>query len=176
MPARAKLPPGKGKRVPLNMRTTRETRAKLEKSAAGSGRSLVQEVEYRLERSFAEEPQSEIAYRLMRLLGTATSMVEQQTGKDATDYETYLAVQAAIDGVLTSLMPRMPDGLREQTEEQREKYPISGLLDPDAPIGPKIKAMFTGVAISELVVQRVRELAASARNTKTAAATPRKTD
>ena len=44
MPARAKLPPGEGKRVPLNMRTTRETREKLEKSAAGSGRSLAQEL------------------------------------------------------------------------------------------------------------------------------------
>lgn len=52
MPARAKLPPGEGKRVPLNMRTTRELREKLEKEAADSGRSLAQEVEARLERSF----------------------------------------------------------------------------------------------------------------------------
>ncbi len=160
----------------MGFRPTPELRGELENAAAASGLSMTQEIERRLERSFAEEPWSEPARLLMRLLGTAMSMVEQQTGKDATDYETYLAVQAAIDGVLNSLMPRMPDGLREQTEEQREKYPISGLLDPDAPIGPKFKAMFTGVAISELVVKRVRELAASARNTKTAAATPRKTD
>ncbi len=52
MPARAKLPPGEGKRTPLNMRTTRELRERLEREAADSGRSLAQEVEFRLERSF----------------------------------------------------------------------------------------------------------------------------
>lgn len=63
MPVRAKLPPGKGKRVPLNMRTTRELRGSLEKAAATSGRSLAQEVENRLERSFAEEANLEWAYK-----------------------------------------------------------------------------------------------------------------
>jgi hypothetical protein len=41
-----------GKRYPLNMRTTKEMREKLERAARASGRSLVGEVEYRLERSF----------------------------------------------------------------------------------------------------------------------------
>ncbi len=63
MPVRAKLPPGKGKRVPLNMRTTREIRGDLEKAAANSGRSLAQEVEHRLERSFIEEANLEWAYK-----------------------------------------------------------------------------------------------------------------
>jgi hypothetical protein len=44
-----------GKRYPLNMRTTKETRERLERAAAASGRSLAQEVEYRLEKSFSEE-------------------------------------------------------------------------------------------------------------------------
>jgi TraY domain len=44
-----------GKRHPLNMRTTAETRDKLEAAAASSGRSLAQEVEYRLDASFADE-------------------------------------------------------------------------------------------------------------------------
>ena len=55
MPARAKLPPGEGKRTPLNMRTTRELRERLEREAADSGRSLAQEVEFRLERSLQEQ-------------------------------------------------------------------------------------------------------------------------
>ena len=46
---------GNGKRRPLNMRTTPALRAKIEQAAEESGRSLVQEVEYRLERSFWEE-------------------------------------------------------------------------------------------------------------------------
>jgi len=44
-----------GKRYPLNMRTTKELRDKIEKAAMASGRSLVQEVEFRLERSFGRE-------------------------------------------------------------------------------------------------------------------------
>ena len=42
---------GDGKRSPLNMRTTKALREKLEKAAGQSGRSLVQEVEARLEQS-----------------------------------------------------------------------------------------------------------------------------
>ena len=44
---------GEGKKSPLNMRTTAALRDKLEAAAGESGRSLVQEVEYRLEQSFA---------------------------------------------------------------------------------------------------------------------------
>jgi hypothetical protein len=43
---------GMGKRYPLNMRTTKEVRDKLEHAAAATGRSLAQEVELRLEKSF----------------------------------------------------------------------------------------------------------------------------
>jgi hypothetical protein len=43
------------KRYPLNMRTTKSLRQKLEKAAAQSGRSLAQEVESRLEQSFVFE-------------------------------------------------------------------------------------------------------------------------
>jgi hypothetical protein len=58
------MPPKKlreGKRYPLNMRTTKEMREKLERAAAKSGRSLVGEVEYRLERSFDREEVVKIA-------------------------------------------------------------------------------------------------------------------
>jgi hypothetical protein len=48
----ARKKPMEGKRYPLNMRTTKEMREKLERAARASGRSLVGEVEYRLERSF----------------------------------------------------------------------------------------------------------------------------
>lgn len=48
--------PGDGKRWPLNMRTTRELRDRLEQAATASGRSLAQEVEMRLEKSFWQAP------------------------------------------------------------------------------------------------------------------------
>ena len=44
-----------GKRYPLNMRTTQEVRSKLESAAKASGRSLAQEVESRLDRSFERQ-------------------------------------------------------------------------------------------------------------------------
>jgi hypothetical protein len=50
--ARKTKAPAKGKRYPLNMRTTLELRQKIEEAAEWSGRSLVQEVEHRLEESF----------------------------------------------------------------------------------------------------------------------------
>ena len=68
MPAKAKLPPGEGKRVPLNMRTTREVRAALEEAAAQSGRSLVQEVEHRLGQSFNEDRIAMLEAKIDRLL------------------------------------------------------------------------------------------------------------
>ena len=49
---RPPLPPGEGKRHPLNMRTTKALRDRLEAASKESGRSLVQEVEFRVEQSF----------------------------------------------------------------------------------------------------------------------------
>jgi hypothetical protein len=46
---------GAGKRMPMNMRTTQGLRAKIDKAAAKSGRSLVQEVEHRVEQSFTRD-------------------------------------------------------------------------------------------------------------------------
>jgi hypothetical protein len=44
-----------GKRFPLNMRTTREVREQLEAAAKASGRSLAQETEHRIARSFERQ-------------------------------------------------------------------------------------------------------------------------
>jgi len=46
---------GDGKKQPFNMRTTAALRKKIETAAGKSGRSLVQEVEYRVEMSFHHE-------------------------------------------------------------------------------------------------------------------------
>jgi hypothetical protein len=52
MPKRSAGVDSAGKRFPLNMRTNQAMRDKLQAAASESGRSLVQEVESRLERSF----------------------------------------------------------------------------------------------------------------------------
>jgi hypothetical protein len=51
MPPRAKGRKGPSKRYPLNMRTTREMRERLERAAKAEGRSLVQEVEFLIEKA-----------------------------------------------------------------------------------------------------------------------------
>ena len=124
MPARAKLPPGEGKRVPLNMRTTRELREKIEKNAANSGRSLVQEVEHRLEQSFqnerAQQNQSRAIqnaffeglggrehYPLLVLVGSAVRMVEESSGqKWRQDFETAAQVKEAITTIIEAFSPK----------------------------------------------------------------------
>ena len=54
MPKRT-VPKGKGARMPVMMRVTRETKTRLVKAASKSGRSLAQEAEYRVQKSFDEE-------------------------------------------------------------------------------------------------------------------------
>ena len=83
---------GEGKKVPLNMRTTRELRDKLDKAAGSSGRSLVQEVEHRVEHSFAEEELKQRAFFGQGSSATLASQVHDccvligaYTGKNWTD-------------------------------------------------------------------------------------------
>jgi Arc-like DNA binding domain len=69
---------GGGKRHPLNMRTTREIREQLEAAAAASGRSLTQEVERRLERSFEGEIDAgAVTQTIRRLMGSLTNLEGQ---------------------------------------------------------------------------------------------------
>ncbi len=48
-------PPIAGERVPLGLRVTKETKAKLDQAAQSSGRSQSQEAEFRLEQTFRSE-------------------------------------------------------------------------------------------------------------------------
>ena len=59
---RPPLGPNEGKRMVINTRTTKEFHEKLVAATAASGRSLSQEIEARLERSFGEEENLRFAY------------------------------------------------------------------------------------------------------------------
>ena len=87
MPRKAKptteapLSEREGKRYPLNIRTTRETREKLEAAAARSGRSLAQEMEARLERSFDFEHWLDRAFAEgTQAINTAVQMIVKRGG------------------------------------------------------------------------------------------------
>ena len=72
-----------GKRYPLNMRTTRELRDKIEEAAMASGRSLVQEVEFRLEQSFRREEDNRRRKEELKLLGV---LIVEEMQKKETPY------------------------------------------------------------------------------------------
>lgn len=78
------IEPESGKRHPLNMRTTWAVRSRLEDAAIASGRSLAQEVEYRLERSFdrdaIERKLDEILARLHEIGQWPTRGLLDRTG------------------------------------------------------------------------------------------------
>ena len=69
-----------GKRYPLNMRTTKELRDKIEEAAMASGRSLVQEVEFRLEQSFRREEDDRRRKEELKSLGV--KIVEEMQKKE----------------------------------------------------------------------------------------------
>lgn len=73
-----------GKRYPLNMRTTKELRDKIEWAALASGRSLVQEVEVRLERLFQQEEIEKLteAVKLQVTLSERLRRLLEQAAKD----------------------------------------------------------------------------------------------
>ena len=128
MPARAKLPPGEGKVAPLNMRTTKEFRARLEKAAADSGRSLVQEVETRVERSFlvedhltviADDPATAVFVREML---EAQRLIETDQGKSVWDeFECHEAMKVALNRLLKQHAPK-PSRKLEKKLADYERY------------------------------------------------------
>ncbi len=128
MPARAKLPPGEGKVAPLNMRTTKEIRERLEKAAADSGRSLVQEVETRIERSFliedhlaviAGDPATAVFVREML---EAQRLIETHQGKSVWDeFECHEAMKAALNRLLKQHAPK-PSRRFEKKLADYERY------------------------------------------------------
>jgi hypothetical protein len=120
-----------GKRYPLNMRTTKELRDKIEWAAMASGRSLVQEVEFRLERSFQQE---EIEKEIKRTLDARVDAVRDEIFKKIKQEmgplvkaigvtEEELAKQANKPGLrdLARYQPEPPEDTSEQaTTDKRE--------------------------------------------------------
>ena len=117
-----------GKRKTFPTRITEETRAGLEAAAAASDRSLSQEIEFRLEQSFAEEEsRSFIAtvaargvyasfgrddiFLVARLLANTIQRIEAVTGKIwMDDPEAYRQTQEACKTILEAFRP--PAGKR----------------------------------------------------------------
>ena len=108
---RPPLAPGIAKRHPLNMRTSKDLRDRLEASASASGRSLAQEVEFRIYDSFQHERDIDeifggrAIYSLMEMFAEALKIVESETRKSwRRDRETYKVVLGIYASVLWRYM------------------------------------------------------------------------
>src|SRR5262245_58243448 len=115
-----------GKRYPLNMRTTKELRDKIEKAATDSGRSLVQEVEFRLERSFQQQ---EIERGMKNTLDAwAEAYRHELKGEMQTMFEAFQRASGLIDGEIAAAAQRpkpklslldLAQGAKEPSEQPK---------------------------------------------------------
>jgi hypothetical protein len=124
MPKRV-VPEGEGKRVPVMSRTTKELRSKLEDAAAESGRSLGQEVEYRLDASFRRPPGvtealgGEGPALLGRLIALTVQAVETTTGRS---WREDAATRAKLyHTIRTMLVATLGDGVNALEDEASER-------------------------------------------------------
>ncbi len=111
MPKRA-TPDGEGKRVPLMARTTIGLRQALEKAAGESGRSLAQEVELRLEKSFQTDQLLDAfigedlsSHNVMRAFAASFKFNQLASGKRwVDDYETLWCIKQSLERLSRNLL------------------------------------------------------------------------
>ncbi len=124
----AKPPKRVDRRKTMSTRLTPETRAKLEAATTKSRRSLAQEIEFRLEQSFAKEKsQAEFSdekvravyapfgkpetFLVARLLANAIHTIEAVTGKNwMDDPEAHRQTQEACKNILDAFRPPGGEG------------------------------------------------------------------
>ena len=102
------------RRVVLSIRTTETGRLKLERAASFNGRSMSEEIDRRLEHSFARDEQAGGLYNSIFLdrLGSTIRDIEASTGQEWTKNElTWWAVKRAILSALNERRPASEDTL-----------------------------------------------------------------
>ncbi len=148
MATRKKTPKAKpakrgDRRKTTSTRITPETRAKLEATAAQSGRSLAQEIEFRLEQSF--EGDEAFGGRQLRalfsLFGYAAVLIEQETGKSCfKDWNTWVAALGVWTHLGVTFGPLPPKGWRKAFTEASKATPVAFSKPPpeDAELGVRM--------------------------------------
>src|SRR5262245_36794559 len=136
---RPALPTGAGKRHALGLRATAECRKALEEAAATSGRSISQEIEFRLEQSFHQDAAfggREMA-GLFRMMSGAAALICERRGIKAwsSDFETFLAIRAAWRLLIDEAVPDMPMDWKAKFQALRD-------VAPGALSAPKHKGQF----------------------------------
>ena len=118
---RPALLPTEGKREVISLRVTGELRQRLEAAASETGRSMSQEAELRIERSFQREDNLHSnfggpdKYRLAQWIAFSIQMAEDITGKRfRRDRETTYIAISAINEMLQKLVPEAAGGLSDE--------------------------------------------------------------
>ena len=133
--------PFTGKRKTLTTRITEGTREQLEAAAEATDRSLSQEIEFRLERSFltdeARRDREERAYggahthALLRLFGDTIKGIEMQTsGSWTEDQYTFDQVRLGIQTFLDALRPTETDNDRPRMVDRFVDASLMNKLPP----------------------------------------------
>ncbi len=114
---RPPLKPGRAKRSSFNTRIRPQLKEHLERDAKRAGRSLSEEIEARLERSYSDADArlqgfgSDERLELLRALSLAVDLVEMLMGKDIfTDAETAEVGYKAMTGLLDGFFSARPGG------------------------------------------------------------------
>ncbi|WP_237482664.1 hypothetical protein [Lichenibacterium dinghuense] len=146
-------PDGPGERVALLSRTTIELRKQLEHAASLSGRSLGQEVERRLERTFDFDyllGDNETAL-VLRSIANAIRRFELASGKSwVKDSETQARVHEAVSKMVDVLLAVRPE-VDDRRQQTGEGLPVDW-SDPEMRAG--FRTMALDAAIHDLKVYR----------------------
>ncbi len=151
--------PFTGKRKTLTTRITEGVREQLEAAAEASDRSLSQEIEFRLERSFLTEEairDRELStfggahtHALVRLLGDLIKGTEFQTsGSWADDQYTFDQVCLSIETFLGALRPSEPDDGRPRLVDNLVETDTVNELSPEIEAELKNLRNTIGVAMA----------------------------
>lgn len=163
--------PGDVKRHPINMRTTQALRKKLDKSAANSGRSLAQEIEYRLTRSFHSEDALSVAgidprtSKFIRAILDAKLLIEERQKKSSwEDFDTWLLFKGAVNALFGYEAPKESKAYLkrvaawksaqkkssettlkdEQTKTKKTNLPLEGVTPKHPDVHPLDEANYMG--------------------------------
>ncbi len=131
---RPPLSPGKRRGASMGFRPTPGIRGKLEEAAKANGRSMSQEVEHRLERSFEEDEArgGRNTNDVFKVMGAVAAHIQTRTGKTPADWKTGLAIGRAWKRLITDWVPRPPAEWIAELERLSDDIPDA----PERPVAP----------------------------------------
>lgn len=141
------------KRPPLSLRTTEALRKRLEENALLSGRSLAQEVEFRLERSFAEPDVLARAFGghtladFIRAIGIGLQIIQAKTGDSS-------MIEPDTRGEIVVLFTKL---IRERLVSRTDDWANIMQDLENRPTGPGAEAAEVAIAILAPTPMRARE-------------------